>query len=202
MIEPNLPNARAAVHPGRFAGSLLTAVGVALLIFSSALFLGQGPAAGRQRQCSTDVHRPAATVLLIASGLPSTADTRLLRLGSKPVDPTWHPSRLSQQAWLRPSTPAPSQSAPSSLAQRPVDARAADAFLLHPQAASVPPARAADRCFRGGHPGGCRNERIAGLPHYSSTERWSRWRGTFERHRPWELFSHTSRAARPPSLAG
>jgi uncharacterized protein YkwD len=73
------------------AGSLLIAAGVAFLIFSSALFLGEGPVAGSEEPLVRSSGGPQtgeAIVPLVANG-PSfdTADARLLRLGKAPVAP-------------------------------------------------------------------------------------------------------------------
>jgi uncharacterized protein YkwD len=96
------------------------AAGVALLVFSSALFLGQGPAAGSERPLIGSSASPETgdTVVLLAPSGPAfdTADGRLLRMEKVPVASTAVPQPAPADAQPAagpvmppPSTPTPSQ---------------------------------------------------------------------------------------------
>lgn len=80
-------------HSSGVFGSLLIAAGIALLVLSSALFLGQGPAAGSEDPLAPSSSTNAAlnrdAIVLLAPDGPAfdTADARLLRVETAPVVP-------------------------------------------------------------------------------------------------------------------
>jgi uncharacterized protein YkwD len=80
-------------HSSGVLGSLLIASGIALLVLSSALFLGQGPAAGSEEPLAPSSSTNAAlnrdVIVLLAPDGPAfdTADARLLQVETAPVVP-------------------------------------------------------------------------------------------------------------------
>ena len=101
-------------------GSLLIAAGVAFLVLSSALFLGQGPAAGSEGPLAPPSSGAALdndVVVLLASSGPAfdTADARLLRIEIAPASPAVEPqpplTRVDEPV-AEPPSPVPSPPAP------------------------------------------------------------------------------------------
>jgi uncharacterized protein YkwD len=96
------------------------AAGIALLIFSSALFLGEGPVAGSEEPLvrSSDVPQAGDTIALLAANGPAfdTVDARLLRLEKAPVAPSvaaQPPLVAASQPVAEPVVPPPSTPTPS-----------------------------------------------------------------------------------------
>lgn len=133
FARPSQVMARAAAHPGGVVGSLLMAAGVALLVFSSALFLGQGPVAGSEQPLVRSSGAPQETgVMVVPAAGPAfdTVDARLLRLEKAAAAPTAAPrppqaaaaQPVAEPVVRPPSTPtpqpapivAPAQPAPTS----------------------------------------------------------------------------------------
>jgi len=105
------------------AGSLLMGAGIAFLIFSSALFLGQGPVAGSEEPLvrSSGTTETGDTIILLAATGPAfdTADARLLRLEKAPVapivvaqPPLMPAEQPAAEPVVAPPSPTPSQPLP------------------------------------------------------------------------------------------
>lgn len=92
-LQPNGATRTRQRHSSGVLGSLLIASGIALLVLSSALFLGQGPAAGSEEPLAPSSSSNAALnrdviVLLAPNGRAfDTADARLLPVETVPVVP-------------------------------------------------------------------------------------------------------------------
>ena len=99
------------------------AAGVAFLIFSSALFLGEGPVAGSEEPLvrSSSTTETGDTIILLAATGPAfdTADARLLRLEKAPVapivvaqPPLMPAEQPAAEPVVAPPSPTPSQPLP------------------------------------------------------------------------------------------
>ena len=97
--------------------------GIAFLIFSSALFLGQGPVAGSEEPLvrSSGTTETGDTIILLAATGPAfdTADARLLRLEKAPVapivvaqPPLMPAEQPATEPVVAPPSPTPSQPLP------------------------------------------------------------------------------------------
>jgi len=90
-MQPGGAIEKHGVHSGGLLGSLLVAAGIALLVFSSALFLGQGPVAGSQQPLvrSSGASPEADVTVLLAADGPAfdTADSRLVGVEKPAVSP-------------------------------------------------------------------------------------------------------------------